>query len=89
MLNKKKNTIDVSEGNGDWNQKYLGKFREINIESYSSRAIEVILYCDKSKYVLLRDTYWSTEFTVELEKKFTPVAKNLNIPITNSFTNRR
>lgn len=89
IINKKEYTIDAVEGNGDSNKEYIGRFREIKVEGLSSRVIDIVIYGDISREILLRDGYWSTEWAVSLEKKFIPVAKDLNIPITNSFTKRR
>lgn len=49
----------------------------------------VVIYGDISREIIFYDSYWSTKFTVELEKKFNQVAKDLNIPITNLFTKHR
>lgn len=89
IINKKNYTVDVSEVNNKSHQEYIGKFRDINIEVALAKSACVVIYGDISTAIICYDSYWSNKFTVELEKKFTPVAKDLNIPITNSFTKRK
>lgn len=89
IINKKNYTIDVSEVNNKSYQEYIGKFRSINIEVALAKSACVVIYGDISTEIICYDSYWSNKFTVELENKFTPVANNLNIPITNSFTKRK
>ena len=89
IINKKNYTIDVSEVNNKSYQEYIGKFSSINIEVALAKSACVVIYGDISTEIICYDPYWSNKFTVELENKFTPVANNLNIPITNSFTKRK
>ena len=86
IINKKNYTIGVSEFNNKSHQEYIGKFKNINIEIALAKSACVVIYGDISTQIIYYDSYWSNEFTIELENKFTPVAKDLNIPITNSFT---
>ena len=81
IINKKNYTIDVSEVNNKSYQEYIGKFRSINIEVALAKSACVVIYGDISTEIICYDSYWSN--------KFTPVANNLNIPITNSFTKRK